>query len=406
MVTAGTLRTIAVVGASLGGLRTVDALRRQGWSGRIVVIGDEIHMPYTRPPLTKKLLLEGGADHAAVALRLKPSEHDTEWLLGRRVIGSDLAARQLRLDDGSVVAYDGLVAATGVRPRRLALESPIGARLVVRTLEDSIALSDRLVEGASVVIVGAGFIGCEVAAAARSRGCHVVVVAMDDAPMQVPLGLEVGTELRRRHEAAGVEFRLGRGVTAVGTDGGATSVELDDGTVLTADVVVEAIGSVPNVEWLVGNGLDLDDGVLCDGSLRMVGVPAAVAVGDVARFPNQVFGGAARRVEHWQIPGETAVRAASTLIADLAGVADDSAPFATVPTFWSDQGVASIRAFGSPGLGDMCTVLEGDLGDQAAIGYTRDGSLVGIVLLGLAKEQGRFIQQVNDALLSAPTAPA
>jgi 3-phenylpropionate/trans-cinnamate dioxygenase ferredoxin reductase subunit len=390
-------RTIAVVGASLGGLRTVDALRRLGWTERIVVIGDEAHMPYTRPPLTKKLLLEGGADHAAVALRLKPGEHDTAWVLGRRVVGADLAARELRLDDDTVVPFDGLVAATGVRPRRLPLPSGEGARCVVRTLEDSAALSARLVPGADVVVIGAGFIGCEVAAAATSRGCRVSVIAIDEVPMQVPLGHVVGAELRRRHEEAGVVFHLGR--TVVRFDDGASTVVLDDGTALAADVIVEAIGSVPNVEWLDGNGLDLTDGVVVDSSLRMGGTPGAVAVGDIAKFPNAAFGGAPRRVEHWQIPGETAVRAAATLIADLDGVPDSGVPFATVPTFWSDQMVVSIRAFGSPGLGDSSAVLEGDLTGDAAIGYRRDGSLVGVVLLGMAREQGRFIQLVNEALV-------
>lgn len=398
------VRTIAVVGASLGGLRAVDALRRQGWTERIVVIGDEPHMPYTRPPLSKKLLLQGGADHAAVALRIKPSEHDTRWVLGRRVVASDLQARRLVLDDETVVEFDGLVAATGVRPRRLPTDASLPARAVVRTVEDSAALSARLVEGTSVVIVGAGFIGCEVAAAATARGCRVEVVAIDDVPMQVPLGHTVGAELRRRHEEAGVRFHLGRGVSGFEASDGATTVVLDDGTVLSADVVVEAIGSVPTVDWLTGNGLDLADGVLCDEALRMGGVAAAVAVGDVARFPNAVFGGEARRVEHWQIPGETAVRAAATLIADLDGREGEAAPFATVPTFWSDQGVASIRAFGSPALADEHSVIEGDLRSDVAIGYTRGGALVGIVLLGMNAEQGRFINRLNEAL--APVASA
>lgn len=391
-------RTIAVVGASLGGLRTVDALRRLGWTERIVVIGDETHMPYTRPPLSKKLLRDGGGDHAAVALRLKPSEHDTEWVLGREVIACDLTAKQLRLDDGTVVQFDGLAASTGVSPRRLRLDAPEHDRLVVRTLEDSNALSERLVEGASVAIIGAGFIGCEVAAAAQARGCQVAVIAIDEVPMQLPLGREVGAELRRRHEGSGVTFHLGRGVAAIRRSENSFVIELDDGAELAADVVVEAIGSVPNVDWLEGNDLDLSDGVLCDTALRMGGVPGAVAVGDIARFPNATFGGAARRVEHWQIPGETALHAAATLLADLNGLADEGAPFTTVPTFWSDQGVASIRAFGSPALGDASAVLEGDLADEVAIGYTREGDLVGIVLLGMAKQQGRFIQQLNEAL--------
>ncbi|GAA4743711.1 FAD/NAD(P)-binding oxidoreductase [Nocardioides endophyticus] len=396
-------RTIAVVGASLGGLRAVDALRRLGYAGRLVVIGAEPHMPYTRPPLTKKLLLgDGVAEHAQVALRVKPDPHDTEWVLGRDVVHCDLAARRLTLDDGTTVDFDGLVAATGVRSRRLPLEPDTASpSLPIRTLEDSVAVSERLRPDASVAIIGAGFIGCEVAAAARARGCRVAVVAVDEVPMQRPLGLQVGAELRRRHEAAGVVFHLGRGVASMAPEGGGTRLRLDDGTTLEADVVVEAVGSVPNVEWLAGNGLDLDDGVLCDGALRMGGIRACVAVGDVARFPNAILGGPPRRVEHWQIPGETAVHAAATLFADLGGAEDDGEPFGTLPTFWSDQQVASIRAFGAPGLADDVRVLEGDLAGDVAIGYLHEGALVGVVLLGLAKEQGRFLQQVQESLTLA-----
>ncbi len=385
---------ILVVGAGLAGLRTAEAARRFGHEGVVTIVGDEVHLPYTRPPLSKKLLLEGG-DHSTVELRRRDSEHETRWLLGRRVERADLAARTVVLDDGTTLAYDGLVAATGVRPRRLPA-SVGGPRTVLRTLDDATALSSRLRPGTRVVVIGAGFIGCEVAATAVSRGCVVSVVAVDEYPMQVPLGSAVGAELLRRHTAAGVDFHLGRGVASIDAE----RVVLSDGTGLAADVVVEAIGSTPATEWLAGNGLDLENGVLCDAMLRPGGVPGTVAVGDVARFPNALYGGEPRRIEHWQVAVETATYAARVLVGDLTETPHEE-PFGTVPTFWSDQGVVSLRALGQPGLGTEVEVLEGDLSGEAAVGYLRDGVLVGVVLLGLPKTMATYLQRLTAELESA-----
>lgn len=385
---------ILVVGAGLAGLRTAEAVRRFGHEGVVTIVGEEVHLPYTRPPLSKKLLLEGG-DHSSVELRRRESDHETRWLLGRRVERADLEARTVVLDDGTTLAYDGLVAATGVRPRRLPA-SVGGLRTVLRTLDDAAALSARLHPGARVVVIGAGFIGCEVAATALSRGCTVSVIAIDEYPMQVPLGPAVGAELLRRHAAAGVDFHLGRGVTSVDPDG----VVLSDGARLAADVVVEAIGSTPATEWLAGNDLDLENGVRCDAMLRPGGVPGTVAVGDVARFPNVLYDAEPRRIEHWQVAVETAMYAARVLVGDLTGSPHEE-PFGTVPTFWSDQGVVSLRALGQPGLATAVEVLEGDLTGEAAVGYFRDGVLVGVVLLGLPKSMGIYLQRLTAELESA-----
>ena len=382
---------IVVVGAGLAGLRTVEALRRLGWTGAVTVVGDEPHMPYTRPPLSKKLLLQGG-DHATVELRRRDPQDGTTWLLGRRAEHVDLAARRLTLDDGVALRYRGLVVATGVRPRRLP-DAIGGPRSVLRTIDDAQRLTDRLMPGTRLVIVGAGFIGCEVAAAALKRGCIVTVVAADPTPMLIPLGAEVGEELRRRHTADGIEFCLGVGVRAIEPG----QVELTDGWILAADVVVEAIGSAPSVDWLSDNGLDLSNGVVTDGHLRVGGRTGAVAVGDVARFPNARYDREPRRVEHWQIAVDTATFAAATLLSDLGGdpVGD---PFGTIPTFWSDQGCVSIRAVGQPGIADEIEVLEGDLRGEAAIGYRREGRLVGVVLLGMPKALSGYLARLNAEL--------
>ncbi|NDZ91272.1 FAD-dependent oxidoreductase, partial [Streptomyces sp. SID10115] len=305
---------MAVVGASLGGLRAAEQLRAAGWHGAITVFGDEPHLPYNRPPLSKAVLA-GHALAAGTELRRRPSVEDVEWRLGSAVTAADLTARTLTLTDGSVHMYEGLVAATGVRPRRLPM--PGGPpRHVVRTLEDSTALAAGLAAGARVSVIGSGFIGCEVAATARTAGCAVTVVAPETEPMASALGPHLARALRLRHEARGVRFHMGRLATELTPEG----CVLDDGTELRADLIVEAIGSLPNTEWLAATpGLDLTDGILCDAHLRIGGLPHAVAVGDVARFPNPRYGPVPRRVEHWSVPGDTARHAARTLVAALTG---------------------------------------------------------------------------------------
>ncbi|MFS2295402.1 MAG: NAD(P)/FAD-dependent oxidoreductase [Actinomadura sp.] len=370
---------IVVAGASLGGLRAAEQLRAAGHTGEIVVVGDEPHPPYNRPPLSKEALAtEISLDR--VAFRMRPSVADVAWRLGTPVVRADLAARTVHLADGTEIRYDGLVVATGLRPRRLDAPGTGPSRHVVRTLDDAAALRERLRPGVRAAVVGAGFIGCEVAATARTLGADVTVVAPEEQPMLRPLGARLGAELRRRHEGRGVRFLLGRTVARFT----GTGLELSDGTQVAAEVVVEAVGSVPCVEWLDGNGLDLSDGVLCDGALRVEGRPEVVAVGDVARFPNPRYDDVPRRVEHWSMPTDTARHAARTLLGQDAG------PFMPLPSFWSDQYDLRLQSFGAPGLGDDVRVLEGDLGGEAVVGYHRDGRLVGVVMLGAARRQAHY----------------
>ncbi|MEV4255093.1 FAD-dependent oxidoreductase [Spirillospora sp. NPDC049652] len=386
------MRRIVVVGASMGGLRAAEQLRAAGFTGHLTVVGDEPHRPYNRPPLSKEVLA-AEVTHEAVAFRMRASVADVDWRLGMPVVASDLAARTLTLLDGSSLAYDGLVVATGLRARRLPQPGLEDRRHVVRTLDDATRLRGCLVPGARVVVIGAGFVGCEVAATARKLGADVTVVCAAPEPLMNPLGPDLGAELRRRHEAQGVRFLLGRTVTAFGDDPSASAdVLLSDGTALAADVIIEAVGSTPCVSWLDGNGLDLSDGVLCDADLRVEGRPDVVAVGDVARFPNPRYDGVCRRVEHWSIPTDTARKAARTLL----GV--DAPPFAPLPSFWSDQYDLRIQSFGAPALGcDDIRVLEGDPATECAVGYHRDGELVGVVLLGLTSAIPRYRKQLMDA---------
>ena len=255
-----------------------------------------------------------------------------------------------------------------------------------------------------MVVLGAGFIGCEVAATARKLGCEVHCVAIDSHPMIRPLGVVLATELQRRHEAQGVTFHLGVGVTAFVGESHVTGVVLSDGTHLDADVVLEALGSRCNVEWLDGNGLDLSDGVLADTALRPlrdgVAVDGVAAVGDVVRFPNRRFDDRSWRVEHWNIPTDTGRRAGAVLAAYLAGEGYSElvdAHWDLLPSFWSDQFDIRLQSYGMPGLADPdgIRLLEGSLDDECVIGYHRGDELVGVVGIGMIRIVNSYRDKVG-----------
>jgi len=418
---------VAIAGAGLGGLRAAEQLRAAGHTGPVTVIGAEPHMPYTRPPLSKELLAHELADaeatpgtdaddlaalHERVAFRRRASVADVTFRLGVPVTAADLGAGELALADGGTVRFDGLVVATGLRPRRLDVPGPEGpgrGRHVLRTLDDCADLRAGLRAALSgglrrprVVVVGAGFVGSEVACTALALGCDVTVVEPAGPPMFRVLGERLAVAVQRTHERAGMAFVLGRAVTGYAGEDRVTGVVLS-GDVLPADLVVEAIGSWPNTEWLAGTGLDLTDGVLCDNGLSAVAgaggsvssVPVT-AVGDVARFPNPLFDDAPRRVEHWSMPTDTARRAAATLRATLAGDPVDDKPFRPVPYFWSDQGDLRMQSFGSPGLADEVTIAEGDPGalDKGLVAtYHRGGRLVGSVAFNVPPSRYRALRE-------------
>ena len=395
-----------VVGAGLGGLRTAEALRASGYADEIVVVGDEPWAPYNRPPLSKEALAEG-ITHERLVFRVRDQASDVVWRLGDRAASADLDARTVTLHHGEVLDYDVLVAATGVTAWRLPFGPPAAAsagRHVIRTLDDATALRSELVPGAHVLVLGAGFIGCELAATATALGCRVSCVAIDAAPMLRPLGPELAAELRRRHEAHGVDFHLGVGVTDLVGDQHVEGAVLSDGAHLEADVVVEALGSRCNVGWLEGNGLDLVDGVLTDAALRPLrdGVPVdgVAVVGDIARFPNVRFDERAHRVEHWSLPTDTGRRAGAVLAAYLSGEGYDDVVarrWEVLPSFWSDQYDIRLQSFGMPGLADAdgIRLLEGELSGECVVGYHRGDELVGVVGLGMLKNVMAYRAQVG-----------
>jgi 3-phenylpropionate/trans-cinnamate dioxygenase ferredoxin reductase subunit len=398
-------KPVVIVGASMGGLRAAEALRRFGYLGPITAIGDEPYSPYNRPPLSKEVLANE-VSHEAVAFAQRPATADVNWVLGTRAESADLDHRTVTDSNGQVHPYSALIIATGLRPKRLQVSnSELAGRHAVRTLDDAIALRAALVPGARVVILGAGFIGCEVAATARKLGCDVTVVAPGVHPIVRPLGVELARELQRRHEAEGVRFKMKTAVTDLLGEGKVVGVLLDSGEELACDVFVEAIGSDTNTEWLEGSGLDLSDGVLTDNAMRALRVDGSAcdevfAIGDVARFANPMFDDVARRVEHWNIPTDTAKRVGQVLAAQLNAaenwpeVLDET--FAPVPSFWSDQFEMHILAFGLLALADEVKLIHGEIEGDCVFGYYREGQMVGVCGIGMRSTVQGYRAQVGS----------
>ncbi|HYA67801.1 MAG TPA: FAD-dependent oxidoreductase, partial [Acidimicrobiales bacterium] len=368
----------AVVGASLAGLRAAETLRAEGHRGPVVVIGAETHLPYDRPPLSKQFLA-GAWDVDRVRLR-SPEKIDALGLdlrLGRSAVSLDLEGHGLVLDDGSRVGFDAMVVATGSVPRPLGGTEGVAGVHELRTLDDSVALARALAPALAgdtvrLVVVGAGFIGAEVAATAHGLGARVTVVEALAVPLGRVLGDEMGAlcgELQRDH---GVQLRTGVGVAGLRTETQAqgrrvTGVELADGDVLPADVVVVGIGVLPATAWLEGSGLEVDNGVVVDATLHAG--DAVVAAGDLARWFD-VGSGSLRRVEHWTNAAEQGAAAARNLLAGRrAAVA-----YEPVPYFWSDQYDVKIQMIGYPSSDDVVVVVDGSPSERRFVAlYGRSG---------------------------------
>ena len=367
-----TLRTIAVAGGSLAGLRAAETLRHEGYAGRIVFLGDERHLPYDRPPLSKELLA-GQWEPEQIALRKQPYDDlELDVRLGRRATGLDVGGRVLELDGGERLTFDGLVIATGARPRTLPETPPLDGIFVLRTLDDCLAIRSRLDAHPRVVVIGAGFIGSEVAATCRGRGLEVTVLEMLPVPMARAVGPVVGDVCGHLHRDHGVDLRCG--VQVAGFEGRerVERVRLADGSAVDADLVVVGVGVAPTTDWLEGSGLMLDDGVVCDATC--LAAPGIVAAGDVARWPNELFDGEPMRVEHWTNATEQGVAAARRLLADH-GSAEGFAP---VPFVWSDQYDVKIQVVGCIHGDEEVVVADGSFDERRFVAlYGRGDRLVG-----------------------------
>jgi len=385
-------RTIVVVGASLAGLRAAEALRDGGFDGSIVLVGDETHRPYDRPPLSKQVL--AGSQPPEAAMLPVADDLDALWELGVRATSLDAAGRQVGLDDGRSLSYDGLVIATGATPRRIAGWPDLGGVHVLRTIDHCASLRAELdASPRRVVVVGAGFIGCEVAATARQARLDVTMVEPLAVPAVRALGDRVGAVIAEVHRDHGVDVRLGTGVEGISGGDRVEAVQLSDGSTIEADVVVVGVGVAPNTGWLDGSGLTVGDGVVCDATC--LAAPGVVAAGDVARWAHPTIGEV--RIEHWDNAQEQGAHAARTLLAHLAGGTGE--PFAPVPWFWSDQYDRKLQVAGRSGADCDVEVVAGSVADRRFVAlYGRDGGVVAVLGMNMPAKVMRWRQQMIDGL--------
>jgi 3-phenylpropionate/trans-cinnamate dioxygenase ferredoxin reductase component len=388
------VRRVVIVGASLAGFRAAQTLRREGFDGLITLVGDEARRPYDRPPLSKRVL-DGRVAPEAIALERGDEDLELDWRLGVRATGFDAADRTVTLDGGEELGADGVILACGARPRTLPGTDGLAGVHVLRRLDDSLALRAALESRSErVVVIGAGFIGAEVAATARGMGLDVTIVEALELPLARALPPTIGAVCAELHRDHGVDLRLGMGVGGLVADGQGrvAAVQLADGTSIEADVVVVGIGVVPNIEWLEGSGLVLGDGVICDETT--LAAPGIVAAGDVARWFNPVFG-EDMRVEHWDNAVSMGQHAARRLLAG--GGAGE--PFAPVPYFWSDQYDRKLQLAGRAAPDDTVEVVEGSFDERRFVALIGRGDrLVGAFAMNRPPAIPRWTQRIADGI--------
>ena len=392
-----------IVGASMGGLRTAESLRRSGFTGEITLIGAEKHLPYNRPPLSKALLAED-KELDSVAFKINTEELKADFILGDPAQSVDIQKNEVVLSSNKKLSYNFLVAATGLRSRKMDFQNLVeSGRFSLRTYDDAKRIRSAVAPGKHVVILGAGFIGLELAATLKKLGCSVDVVAMETTPLAPIIGELFGNEIQIRHEAKGVRFHMNNSVKDLIGESFVTGVILGDGKSLECDIFIEAVGSLPNTEWLEGSGLDKSNGVLTDKTLRAVNIDGGLienffVVGDIARFPyaNQQL--PARRIEHWNIPIEGGKRVgreiANTANPDSVSDFNPAEHFNPLPSFWSDQYEMSILSYGEPKIADDVELLKGSLDADFIFSYRRQGKLVGAAGIGLRQELNKLRNEI------------
>ncbi|MEU3416956.1 NAD(P)/FAD-dependent oxidoreductase [Streptomyces murinus] len=380
---------IVVVGASLAGLRAAEALREQGFTGSLTVVGDEPHPPYDRPPLSKQVLLGvAPADSTGLPMRRDPK---AEWVLGVRATGLDTLGKRVLLDNGESLPYDRVLIATGTRARPWPnpAEAALDGVFTVRTREDAAGLAAALDAGPRrVLVIGGGFTGSEIASACRERGLEVTVTERGPAPLVGALGgtlSKLAAAMQRNH---GVDLRTGVTVTRLLGEKTFTGVELSDGNQVDADVCVVALGAVRNVEWLADSGLAAGPrGLACDAGCRaftMYGIVTddVFVAGDVSRFPHPLFGYQLLSLEHWG----NAVTQAGVAAHNMVSPGPLRRPHLALPTFWSTQFGLNIKSVGVPTYSDHVVIAQGSLeARRLAMVYGYRGRVTAAVTVDMAK---------------------
>lgn len=375
-----------IVGASLAGIAAVEAIRERDADAEVVLVGDEPHLPYDRPPLSKEVL-QGAKDAAELRLRDDgwAGQLRVEVRTGTRATRVDTVARTVTLADGQQLAYDRLLLATGAAPRMLPGLAGIAGVHVLRTLDDALAVRDAIASGGRLAVVGGGFIGLEVAASARQRGAEVTVIETLGSVLARAVGVEVGEAIGQLHQRHGVELRTGVAVQGpLLEEGRLVGLLLSDGTTVEADTVVVGIGVEPTTDWIGDPAIEVDDGVLVDAQLRTA-VPEVFAAGDVARVAAP--DGTTHRVEHWA----TAIEHGRAAGRNMVSAPDEHEPLDGVPSFWSDQYDAKIRAAGTIVDPERVEVLEvqQEPFKLVALATDADDVLTGIITVGRASALAR-----------------
>lgn len=384
---------IAVVGASAAGLSVVEGLRRAGYAGRVTLIGEEKHLPYDRPPLSKQLL---SGEWDVARLQLRDAEAiaalDLDLRLGSAAVALDTRNREVTLADGSTVGYDALVVATGAAARRLPGTEGVAGVHVLRTLEDALNFREALRTRPRLVIVGSGFVGAEAAAVARELGAEVTMVTDVAVPLADALGPELGQMLAEVHLEHGVSIVTGTLVKEILTENGrATGVRFADGRLVAADEVLVGIGARPGTGWLEGSGITVGNGVECDSTLYAgSGVWAA---GDVACWPHPRTG-EPTRIEHRTNAAEQGLAVARNILA----APGETVPFAPVPYIWSDQYDLKIQIYGRTRGADEVRIVEGTVEDRKLVAlYGAGGRVCGVVGINLPRATRGYRALVAEA---------
>ena len=391
------MQTLAIVGASLAGLSAARAARAQGFTGRLVIIGDEPHRPYDRPPLSKDFLLGTvTADDLFLEADADADQLQAEWLLGAEAVSLDATSRTILLKDGRIVQADGIVIATGAKARQLPTLAGLSNVFTLRTLADAQSLAPELVPGSRMAVIGAGFIGAEVASAAASRGMEVTMIDTKPVPFAAQLGTEMGGVVAGLHAANGVELISSAVIEDFYSgEGNVTGMRLGCGRYVATDVVVVGIGAEPNTGWLEGSGLQLRGGVVCDAMGR-TGLPGIVAVGDCAAWFDE-SAGAHRRIEHWTGALERAALAVEALLDPGAAQKPHKPHY-----FWSDQYGVKLQFAGHSAGYDRLEIEVGDTRTHSCLAvYYRGDDPVAV----LGMNQPRLFTKWRRSLAAPVPAP-